>query len=623
MSPWLSLNDSDAHDKEPALKDLALFKLIWPYVKPEWVGLAGSMLLLPIISATQVIQPMLLKKALDGPVVHHDLMGLLSIGGEFALALAAHYGVRYAHMMLTQATGQRVVRRLRCALYDHLQGLSPRFYSSQPIGKLVSRISSDVENISEMFASGGVAILADFATIIGIFIAMLYVNVPLALIVLAVSPIVIGVMEFFRIQSRKAYNMLRVQLAKINSNLQETFSGIDVVQLLRRESYNLKQFDKVNIDYANTSIRSITFDSTFTASVEWMSYSTLVLVVAGFGWYATQGVPIQITQLTGIATGTLTLGVLVAFLQYVQMLFEPIEDLSDKFTIVQSGLASIDKLSELLHEQSDLVDPSEPMQLPAWVLGTPSGGITLTDVSYHYPNTEHNVLNHFNLSIQPGERVALIGPSGAGKSTIIRLLNRFHEPQSGSITLDGVPIQDLALSDLRHRIGVIPQDDFIFSRSVKDNIIMCPPNDRVPQTATDDAVLAVLERVHAKAMVEQLPQGIHTQLSERGRNLSAGERQLLMFARALWHNPSVLMLDEATSAIDPQTEATVQRAINEAFTDRTAIIVAHRLSTIQHVDRVIVIENGAITEEGPPAELYERNGRYRYYADYFFGQRDN
>ncbi len=599
--PFMDLNDSDAHEKEVTLKDIVLFKSLIPYIKPQWRLLVISGILLPLISLTQVVQPFIIKSAIDGPIANNDLAGLAQKAVLFLVLILVHYVLRYAQMFVAQITGQRIILSIRTSLYNHLQRMPVSFYHQHPIGKLVTRTSSDVENISEVFASGGIAIFSDFAVIIGIIVAMFIMDAGLASIAVMIIPAVILTMEFFRRRSRGAYNQLRVQLAQVNSMLNETLSGIDVIQLLRREQQNTRQFEGKSREYMHTNMRSVVYDSAFTASVEFLSITTVLLVLSYI-----------VFQQAALGAAGITFGVLVAFLQYIQMLFEPIEDISDKFTIIQSGLASVEKIMELMQVQAPLAQPVQPKPL-----ARAKGHIRFDDVVFGY-RADEPILQGISFEIEPGEKVAIIGPTGAGKSTIIRLLNRQYDPQAGRILIDGVDIRDYEMDALRHNIVVIPQEEFLFSRSIQDNITL-EYNGQVDI----EQLQAVASAVHANIVIDRQPQGYQTILPERGRNLSNGERQLLVFARALWHNPAIIVLDEATSSIDPGTEALIQDALEKTLVGRTGIVIAHRLSTIEQVDKVLVIDHGRIVETGTPKALYHEGGLYREYVNRYFAKHYN
>lgn len=581
--PFLDLNETDAHDKKISLRDWLLLKTLWPSVRPHWRYVLASTLIVPLVSLSQIAQPLLVQRLLDGPITHGNWAGFVPLLAGLAGLMGLHYGLRYCQMLLAQVTGQKVILSLRKALFNHILKLPAAFFESTPIGKPVTRLSSDMENISEVFASGGLAILSDFVVIGGVIVGMAFLSWPLALCVLAMLILTTLVMEGFRRQSRNAYNDQRIHTAEMNAILQESITGMEVIHLLQQAPEVDQSFQTRSCQLMKAGIRSVVFDSTFTASIELLSVATLIVALAWAAWNAGHG---------GLAQAGLSIGVLAAFIQYIQMLFEPMEELSDKFTLIQSGLASLDKITELLEEPA--LDTQSGLPL------SQSGGqIILSDVWFGY-TPENPVLKGISLEVRPGEKVAIIGPSGAGKSTLIKLLNRQYSPTSGHVMLDGHDLSTYQLDALRRQVVVIPQEDFVFSRSVAENISLRPPSpDLVP------GLEAVCQKVHADGWIRRLPEGLDTVLSERGRTLSTGERQLLMLARAMWHNPAVLILDEATSSIDPETEALLQTALQENLKDKTALIIAHRLSTIHFVDRVYVIEGGQIVASGPPQSILD------------------
>jgi len=575
MSPFAEPVEDDTQPKALALQDLQLLKALGPYVKPHWKILTLSLVLLPLISVTQVLQPFIIKQAVDGPITHHQFPGLLHAAFLFLGLIIVHYSLRYAQMVLAQMAGQRIILLLRSDLYNHLQSLDMRFYHRTPLGKLVTRLSSDVENISDVFAQGGIAIFSDLALIIGILVAMAVMNLQLALVTYAVLPLVMVTMIFFRRKSREIYNRMRFQLAELNSYLQESLSGMDIIQLLQRETYNEEAFKNLGRVFMKTNVRSVTYDSAFTAAIEFLSWLTIIAIL-GY-----------------IVTGPLiSFGLLVAFLQYIQMLYDPLEEVSDKFTTIQSGLASLEKIAELKSVAPQIISAENAISLEK-----AEGHIQFKNVSFSYLPGQP-VLKNVSFEVHPGEKIALIGPTGSGKSTLIKLLNRSYDPDEGEILLDGIPIQNYDLSSFRRQVVVIPQDDFLFSRSLEENITL------TYQESVDMSRLKqVTATVHADAVVERFDTGFQTILAERGRNVSQGERQLLGFARALWHDPRIIILDEATSAIDPHTETLIQDALEKSLTGRTGVVVAHRLSTVRNVDKVYQLSHGEIIRSGSPEEI--------------------
>ena len=582
--------------RESGLKDLKLLGKLWPYMKPYKKSLMIAFWLLPLISLAEMGQTFLIRFAIDGPIKAGDLGGLALYAAGFAALLGLNYRVRYLQMAESQNTGQQIIRDLRTDLYRHYQTLSPRFYQRHPLGKLVTRLTSDIENLSEMLSSGGLAILADLAMILGALVGMFIMNWRLALVTIVTMIVLLALMEVFRSRARHAYDEIRVKAARINAFLQESFAGMELVQLYRREGKNYEHFEALNRSNLQSGLASILYSTSFNAVVDYMTLLTLVLIL----WLGGQGVQ----------DGTMTIGALVGFFLFVRKMFEPVEDVSEKYSILQSGLASIDKVMALFQEKPDILHQQLETEAVPAVLPKAKGEITLEHLTFGY-HPEHPILKDINLHIKPGEKIAIVGPSGAGKTTFIKLLLRFYDVDSGSLKLDGLDVRDWNLHALRRNIVSIQQDDFLFSRSVTENIALAPY-----EPSMEAALHHAAEQSNALKLIERLPNGFQEVLEERGKNLSAGEKQLLLFARAIYHDPAILVLDEATSAIDPVTEHLVQEAMDKLMENRTVLIVAHRLSTIQQVDRILVMEHGRIVQQGSHAELIRQPGLYQQFYQY-------
>lgn len=584
--------------QESGLKDFKLLGKLWPYLKPYKKKLILALVLLPLIAAAEIAQTFAIRYAIDGPITAGDMNGLWLYAGAFLLFLTINYRVRYAQMVVSQETGQLIIRDLRTDLYRHLQTLSPRFYHKHPLGKLVTRLTSDIENLSEMLSSGGLAMLADLAMIVGALIGMFILHWQLALLVTVTMTALLVAMEFFRNRARHAYDEIRVKMARLNGFLQENFAGMELVHLYRREQRNTAHFQALNHSNMQSGINSIFYSTSFNALVEYTTLLTMVLIL----WLGGQGVQ----------TGAMTIGALVGFFLFVRKLFEPIEEISEKYTILQSGLSSIDKVMALFQEQPELPPPAPRAEGQHYPRSR--GEIRFEDVSFAYVNG-HPVLKHINLHIRPGESIALVGPSGAGKTTLLKLLLRFYDPTEGRLLLDDKPLTDWDLGALRHNIVSIQQDDFLFSRSIAENIALAPYDPANEEMSA--ALRRAAELSNALPVIERAANGFETVLEERGKNLSAGEKQLLLFARAMYHDPAVLVLDEATSAIDPMTEAEVQAAMTRLMAGRTTLVVAHRLSTIRQADRILVVSHGEIVEAGSHEELLQQpEGIYRQFYQY-------
>lgn len=588
---------------ESGLKDFKLLGKLWPYMRPYKKSLTLSFLLLPLISGAEMGQTLLIRAAIDGPIKAGQLTQLGWYALSFLALLALNYRVRYIQMAESQKTGQRIIRDLRTDLYRHYQTLSPRFYQKHPMGKLVTRLTSDIENLSEMLSSGGLAILADLAMIVGALVGMLVMSWDLALATVVTMTLLLVFMEYFRSRSRQAYDEIRVKAARINAFLQENFSGMEIVQLYRREKTNYQHFETLNHSNLQSGLNSIFYSTSFNAVVEFMTTLTLVLIL----WLGG----------LRLLAGTLTIGTLVGFFMFVRKMFEPVEDVSEKYSILQSGLSSIDKVMALFQEKPDLLPA--PTQTSKAVLPEPStisqsalaeGAIAFDQVTFGY-NADHPILKNLNFTIHRGEKIAIVGPSGAGKTTLIKLLMRFYDVDQGAILLNGTDLRAWPLTALRRNIVTIQQDDFLFSRSIAENIALEPYT-----PGMEDALRNAAIKSNALSFIERLSKGFETELEERGKNLSAGERQLLLFARAIYHDPTILILDEATSAIDPVTEQLVQEALETLMAERTVLIIAHRLATIQKADRIFVMEQGQIVQQGSHTTLIGQPGVYREFYEY-------
>jgi ATP-binding cassette subfamily B protein len=586
---------SPAATESSGLRDWHLFQQLWPFLRPELRPLLVSLGMLPLISLTQAAQPFLVRHAIDGPIARGDWTDLLGVSMAFLGLLAINHIVKWIQMQLSQRTGIRIVSAIRNALYEHLQRLSPRFYQRTPVGKLVTRFTSDVENLSEMLTAGGLAILADIVLIVGGLVGALFMHWRLGLLSALLLGVLILLSEFFRRRSRRAYDAIRVQLAHLNAYAQENLSGIDVVQLYVREAQNLRHFEAENRVSLRHNLSSVFYDSAFSATIELFTLASLILTIA-VGAVVLLGA--SDSWIHGLFA-PLSLGQLVAFCQFIQMMFSPVEDVSQKLTIIQSGLASMDKLAVLFQEPPEILSPSHGHDARRV-----QGEIRFDQVTFGY-QAERPVLRDVSFEVRPGQTVAIVGPSGTGKTTVIKLLSRFYDVQGGTIRLDGVDLRDWDLESLRRNVVVIQQEDALFSRTIAENVALATAEEIDPER-----LWRALDRAHARAWVERLPEREATRLDERGRNLSAGERQLLMFARAFYHDPPVLVLDEATASIDPVTERDVQAAFDMLMEGRTVLVIAHRLTTVRHAHRILFFQHGELREAGTHEALMAGGGAY-------------
>ncbi len=512
-----------------------------------------------------------------------DIRGILWIALIVILVLAAHFGLNFFQVYAMEIAGQRVMHDLRMKIFSHLQGFSVSFFDRNPIGRLVTRLTNDVQNVHEMFTSILIYLVKDVLLLAGIVIVLLQFNRELALVSFSVLPLVFVFALFFSRRARDAFREIRLKVAQMNAFFQENFSGIQVVQIFRREKENARRFEKINEAHYLANMRQISIYALFVPLIEVLSSGAIGLLI----WYG-GGEVIQ---------ETMTLGVLVAFLAYMRMLFQPIRDLSEKYTILQSAMASLERIYGLLDQEESVSVSRAPIHQDI------KGELEFRRVTFSY-NGEGNVLTNVSFSVGAGETVAIVGATGAGKSSLLNLLERFYEIQQGSILVDGVNIREWDISNLRSQIGLVMQDTFLFSGDIADNIRM---GDREREV---ERVREAARIVNADAFIQRLPQGYATRVGEGGESLSAGERQLLAFARALYLNPKILVLDEATSHVDPETEWLIREGLGRLLRGRTAIVIAHRLSTIQHVDRIVVLHKGQVREIGPHGELMAKSGFY-------------
>jgi ATP-binding cassette subfamily B multidrug efflux pump len=576
------MDDQDA----PATRyDAALLRRLLRYLRPyRWLA-AGALLLLLVQSVLALIGPRLTERALDVAIPRMDV-GLLSLlAGLYLATLLFELIVEYGGAVLTAFIGQRVMYDLRMEIFGHFQRLSVTYFDRNPVGRLMTRVTSDVETLNELFSSGVVTIFGDVFTLVAIMGMMLVIDVRLALVTFAVIPLVWLTAAIFRRRVRDAFRDIRYRLARLNAFLQERLSGMRVVQLFGREADSARRFGELNREHLGAHLRSITIYAIFFPVVEVLTAVAMALLL----WYGG----------LRVLDDTLTLGVLAAFIQYTRRFFQPLQDLSEKFNLLQSAMASSERVFTLLDEPVTVREPASPAALPRPV----KGEVRFEGVWFRYSPDGPWVLRDISFTASPGRTLALVGHTGAGKTTIVNLLLRFYDPDRGRITVDGVDIRDLSTADLRSAIGFVQQDLFLFTGDILHNLTLGAP-------ISHEAARLAAMRVGADRFVERLPSGYEHRLGERGRNLSVGERQLLSFARALALDPRILVLDEATSSVDAETEAQIQRAIAELMAGRTSLVVAHRLSTILHADEILVLHHGEIRERGTHRELLAAEGLY-------------
>ena len=565
--------------------DAGLMRRMLTYLRPRRGLVALAVALLVVNALLALVGPVLTKQVLDVAVPARDLGLLGTLTAAYLAALLLEFGTEYAQGLLTAHIGQGVMHDLRMEIFGRLQRLSVPYFDRHPVGRLMTRVTSDVETLNELFSSGVVAIFGDLFTLFAIMALMAWTDWRLALVAFAVIPLVWLTAYLFRRQVREAFRDIRTRLARLNSYLQEHLSGMRIVQLFGRERAAGDEFAAINRSHLDAHLRSITVYAVFFPIIEVLAS----VAVASLLWYG--GVR--------FADQTLTVGTLAAFIQLTRRFFQPLQDLSEKFNIVQSAMASSERIFGLLDAPVTVPEPVIPAVLPRPVRGE----VRFEGVWFRYQPEAAWVLRDVSFTASPGQTVALVGQTGAGKTTVISLLLRFYDPERGRITLDGVDIRDLTTSELRRFIGFVQQDLFLFSGDLLHNL-------RLDAPVSEEAARAAARRVGADRFIERLPAGYGHVLGERGKSLSVGERQLLSFARALTLDPRILVLDEATSSVDTEAEAQIQQAIGELMAGRTSIVVAHRLSTILHANEILVFHHGEIRERGGHRELLERRGLY-------------
>ena len=585
---------SGREDELSPVYDHQLVRRLWPFVRPHRGLLGMALLVLPLASVLSLVQPWLLKKAIDDHLVPGTLSGLDGIVAALLIALVGEFVLRFVQFYWTQRAGQAALRDLRCHIFEHLQTRALSFFHRQPIGRLMARLTSDVDALQEALSSGLVAIIGDTVTLLGIVGILVWTSPKLSLVTFAVVPVLLGLTFLFRILMRRAYRELRAQIARLNAYLNEAVTGMRIIQIARAEWTSFRGYDAINEAHRDAAFRAIRWDAMLFALVEMLSN----VAVAGILWFGA-GQTLE---------GAVTLGGLIAFIGYVQKFFVPIRDLSQKYTVLQSAMAASERIFGVLDDEDAIPSPEQGEPIEAV-----GARIAFEGVWFAYKG-EDWVLRDVSFAVDVGEKLAVVGHTGAGKSTIVQLLLRLYDVQRGRITIDGVDIRDYDLRALRRLFSLVLQDGFLFSGTVRDNVTLRSPEVREVDVAHACDVVG-LDRV-----VGRLEAGLDHEVRERGSNLSAGERQLVTFARALAHRPEVLVLDEATANVDTETEASLQEAIDALLAQQTSIVVAHRLSTIRRVDRIVVLHKGEVVEVGDHASLCAADGRYAQLVRLQFGR---
>ena len=583
--------------------DARIVRRLLTYVRPYMRLSVIALILLFVVSLLDLVGPALTGYGIDHYVAPNNLhisatergYGILWVALAFLAVLVVGLILRYVHLLLLNIVGQRIMFDMRSQMFDHLQRLSLSYFDHNPVGRLMTRLTNDVDSLNEVFTSGAISILGDILTLIGVAIALLIINWQLALVTFVVLPPLYWVATYFRVAMRDNFRAIRVRLARINAYAAENIGGMSIVQLFNREQRNFERFDALNIDYLDQNVRSLLYFFLFSSVTTFLSAVAIGLII----WYGGGR----------ILAGALTLGAIVAYLQYVDRFFLPVRDLAEKYNILQSAMASSERIFKIIDEPIIVQDPEQPRSLDKV-----HGEIEFKDVWFAY-NPGEWVLKGVSFKIHPGERVAVVGATGAGKTSLISLVSRFYDIQKGEILIDGVNVRDVRQQDLRQHVGAVLQDPFIFSGTIASNIRLHE------ESITDEQVWQAAEYVNAAHFIEQLPHKYDEEIRERGAGLSVGQKQLLAFARAIAFNPEILLiLDEATSSVDTETEILIQDALNKLMLNRTSIVIAHRLSTIRNVDRIIVMHKGRIVEQGSHDELLHRQGMYKRLYEFQYAQ---
>jgi ATP-binding cassette subfamily B protein len=590
-------------DQKPRENDWRLFLKLVPYARRHKGILSASIILLIPLSVAGAVQPLIIGQAISllreektwSFLNNFSLsQGVNLLVGMLLLTILVRLIFASLQGYLVQRLGQEITAGIREDLFTHVSSLAARFFDRTPVGRLVTRLTSDVEALGDVFSTGAVGIISDIVYIVVILVTIFTMQWQLAsMLVLMLLPVT-GLIIYFQQRLREANYKSREELSKLNSMLQENITGINIVQLFRRERFNSSQFRSTNQDYVTEVNRTIFYDSAVSSTLEWIGFIAVAGVLALGG--------------TLVLQDAVTFGTLSAFILYAQRLFEPLRQFADKFTLLQRGFTSIERISDIMSEPIEIRDPEESRAKRFSDVESNgqsshrAGEIRFEHVWFSYKEGEY-VLKDLHFTIRPGEKVAFVGPTGAGKTSVIRLLCRLYEPTKGRILVDGIDIRDLPQEELRSHIGVILQENFLFTGSVKDNITL-------GENYSFEKVKESAELTNVDDFINQLPQGYDTKLRGRGLNLSGGQRQLLAFARVAIREPRVLVLDEATASLDVATEALIQQALERLLEERTAIIIAHRLSTIRNVDRILVLKQGELVESGSHEQLLEQGGMY-------------
>jgi ATP-binding cassette subfamily B multidrug efflux pump len=580
------LAETISHTDEVLSKEIDpnILRRLLSFFRPYKKFIIIATILTITISALAALRPRLTPIAIDEKIANNDMPGLQFIVLIMLGTLVFQGVIQYVMTYLTSWIGQKIIFDLRRKIFQHILTLDLKYFDKNPIGRIVTRVTGDVEVLFEVFSSGLVTAFGDIFLIIWILFFMFDLDVKLTFAMLAVLPVLVFATSIFRKKVRESYRRIRILVAKLNSFIQEHISGISIVQYFAKEKKTIDEFEKINREHTEQNKKSVFYYAVFFPIVELISAIAVGLII----WYGGG----QVVQ------NAVSIGVIVSFIQFTEMFFRPIRDLSEKYNILQTAMASSERIFELLDEKPAVVDPQEPKDI-----GRFKGDIEFKDVWFAY-NKEDYVLKNVSFKISEGEKVAFVGATGAGKTTIISLLTRFYDVTKGQILIDGIDIREFAQKELRKNIAVVLQDVFLFSGDIYSNITLNNPD------ISEKMVSESVKNAGLDEFLSSMPEGLGRKVNERGSTLSVGQKQLVSFARALANDPSILILDEATSSVDTNTEILIQTAIKKLIEGRTSIVIAHRLSTIQNCDKIIVMHKGEIKEMGSHQELLEKEGLY-------------
>lgn len=570
--------------KEERRRDFEYLMRFWTYLRNFKGLLSLALLLVPLVSVFQLVQPLLIKRGIDVNIANKDIAGLQYTALLFGLCVLLELICRATQSYLFQSIGIRSVTEVRDDLFRHILKQSSSYFDKTPVGRLTTRVTSDIEALNETLSSGLITLLTDILTLVGIVSLMFYLSVKLTIVTLVAVPVLFLIVNYFKSRLRVYYNDIRSALAKVNAYLQEQLDGYVIVQLFERERFNYQRFTEVNEEYKQANLNSIKFDSLLYSVIEAIS----TIVIALMLWYG----------FGELLDETITLGLLVAFIDYIRKFFLPLRELSSKFAILQAALAALEKIFDAFNLNH--IVPEGSKNPPEH-----TGAISFEGVSFSYPGHENKpVLKDVSFHIQPGEVVAVVGPTGSGKSTLTSLLTRLYTGYTGSICIDGVELSELSNQALRERVSIVLQDVSLFSKDIFFNITLGNPN------ISPENVKKAAEMVQAASFIERLPGDFHYELQNKGSNLSSGQAQLISFARALAQDSPLIILDEATASVDSMSERTIQDAIEEILKRKTVLVIAHRLSTIKSADRILAMRDGQVVETGTHQQLIEQGGFY-------------